>query len=109
MVVFELVRGRKSEGDILVRVWSYGEIWSLEHFLRFAKILFDSEQANYPISMGYKGAALLLSALTELAFGRSVEKVLEDYGLKRKSGPKVHIVEKFEAKPSKPQLGVNGE
>ncbi|MBS7637043.1 hypothetical protein KEJ37_06930 [Candidatus Bathyarchaeota archaeon] len=60
------------------------------------KIIFDSERCNYPISQGKRGPAYLLNAITEIAFGRDIELVLADYQLKRKSGPKVQIVEKLQ-------------
>ena len=95
MVVFEVVRGRKSDGDFLIKIHSYGEVWSLEHVLRLLKIIFDSEKANYPVEKGLRGAAYLLNAITEVAFGRDVELVLRDYQLKRKNGSKVQIVERL--------------
>jgi len=91
MVLFEVVKGRKSDGDFLIKIYSFGEVWSLEHVLRLLKIIFDSEKANYPIEKGLRGAAYLLNAITEIAFGRDVELVLRDYKLKGK-GCKVQIV-----------------
>ena len=95
MVQFVLERGRKSEGDFVIKVYSYGEVWSLEHVLRLLKIIFDSEKCNYPIEKGLRGPVYLLSALMEIAFGRDIELVLKDYQLKRKSGSKVQIIEKL--------------
>ncbi len=95
MVQFIVEKGRKSEGDYIIKVFSYGEVWSLEHVLRLLKIIFDSERANYPIEKGFRGPAYLLNAITQIAFGRDVELVLADYQLKRKSGPKVQIIEKL--------------
>jgi len=98
MVRFEILQGKKSEADYLIKVYSYGEVWSLEHVLRLLKIIFDSEKANYPIEKGKRGPAYLLNAITEIAFGRDIELVLRDYQLKRKSGPKVQIIESLERK-----------
>ncbi|MCS7123934.1 MAG: hypothetical protein NZ932_00740 [Candidatus Bathyarchaeota archaeon] len=97
MVHFVVEKGRKSEGDFVIRVYSYGEVWSLEHVLRLLKIIFDSEKRNYPIEKGFRGSAYLLNAITEIAFGRDVELVLADYRLKRKSGSKVHIIERLDS------------
>jgi hypothetical protein len=102
MVLFEVVKGRKSDGDFLIKIYSYGEVWSLEHVLRLLKIIFDSEKANYPVEKGLRGAAYLLNAITEIAFGRDVELVLRDYQLKRKNGSKVQIIEKLGS--SEPKL-----
>ncbi len=99
MVHFVVEKGKKSEGDYVIKIFSYGEVWSIEHVLRLLKIIFDSERANYPIEKGLKGPSMLLNAITEIAFGRDVEAVLEDYGLKRKSGPKVQIFWKLDSKP----------
>jgi len=98
MVHFVVEKGKKSEGDYVIKIFSYGEVWSIEHVLRLLKIIFDSERANYPIEKGLKGPSMLLNAITEIAFGRDVEAVLEDYGLKRKSGPKVQIFWKLDSK-----------
>jgi hypothetical protein len=98
MVQFVLERGRKSEGDFVIKVYSYGEVWSLEHILRLLKIIFESENANYPLKSGKRGACLLLHAITEIAFGRDIELVLRDYQLKRKSVSKVQIIENLGSK-----------
>jgi len=108
MVQFFVLKGKKSQGDYIIKVVSYNEVWSLEHILRLLKIIFDSEKCNYPIEKGLRGPVYLLNAITEIAFGRDIELVLRDYQLKRKSGSKVQIIEKLdssepsqaEAKPS---------
>ncbi|MCS7114913.1 MAG: hypothetical protein N0A00_05890 [Candidatus Bathyarchaeota archaeon] len=97
MVQFVVEKGRKSEGDFVIKVYSYGEVWSLEHVLRLLKIIFESEKCNYPIEKGFRGSAYLLNAITEIAFGRDVELVLADYQLRRKSGSKVHIIERLDS------------
>ena len=99
MVQFFVLRGKKSAGDYVIKIFSYGEVWSLEHILRLLKIIFDSEKCNYPISEGKRGPAYLLNAITEIAFGRDIELVLRDYQLKRKSGSKVQIIEKLGSEP----------
>ena len=100
MVQFIVMRGKKSEGDYVIKIYSYGEVWSIEHVLRLLKIIFDSEKCNYPISEGKRGPAYLLNAITEIAFGRDIELVLKDYQLKRKSGSRVQIIEEVDSKPS---------
>jgi hypothetical protein len=104
MVQFFVLKGKKSEGDYMIKIYSYGEVWSLEHVLRLLKIIFDNEKANYPIERGLRGAAYLLNAITEVAFGRDVELVLRDYRLKRKNGSKVQIIEKLDS--SEPKVEV---
>ncbi|MEM3000501.1 MAG: hypothetical protein QXX34_08270 [Candidatus Bathyarchaeia archaeon] len=97
MVEFVVEKERKSEGDFVIKVYSYGEVWSLEHILRLLKIIFDSEKCNYPIEKGFRGSAYLLNAITEIAFGRDIELVLADYQLERKSGRRVRIIEKLDS------------
>lgn len=91
MVLFELVRGRKSGRDLIIRVYSYGEVWHLGDVLQFLKIIFDSEKCNYPIEKGFRGQAYFLNAITEVAFGRDLELVLKAYKLPK---GKVQIIEK---------------
>lgn len=93
MVLFVLERGRKSAGDVVVRVYAYGEVFSLAEFLFLAKQIFDSEGSCYPVSRGFVGKAMLLNALNELSHGVCFEKVLERYGLKRK-GKTVNVVDR---------------
>jgi len=99
MVQFFVLKGKKSEGDYIIKVASYNEIWTLEHILRLLKIIFDSEKCNYPIEKGLRGPVYFLNAITEIAFGRDIELVLRDYQLKRKSGSKVQIIEKLGSEP----------
>ena len=95
MPIFEIVKGRKSDGDFIIRVYSYGEVWLVSDILQLLKIIFDSEKANYPIEKGFRGPAYLLNAITEICFGRDLELVLKDYKL---SKPRVQIIEKIEEK-----------
>jgi len=106
VVEFEIIKGRKSDRDFVIRVYSYGEVWTLEHILRFLKIIFDSEKANYPIEKGFRGASLLLSAIIEVAFGRDVELVLRDYKLKNRK--KVKIIDKTVDECKKRENNENG-
>ena len=101
MVLFILENGRKGPNDIIVKVVSYGEVFSLAEFLFLAKQIFDSEASYYPVSEGFIGKAMLLNALNELSHGVSFERVLERYKLKRK-GKSLNIVDKRNPEASKP-------
>ena len=94
MVKFEVVQGRKGPKDKLVKVWSYGEIFTIEDVLRLLKIFFESEDSVYPINEGYQGKAMLLKAIIDVYSGLPIERVLESYKLKRKA-PKTVIIEKL--------------
>ena len=93
MVCLTLVDGRKGVGDTLVLVTAYGEPLSFTELLFLAKHYFDSEASCYPIEEGYRGKAMLMNAINEIACGVPFDKVLEHYGLKRK-GKKLNIVDK---------------
>jgi hypothetical protein len=105
MVLFVLENGRKGPNDVVVRVFAYGEVFSLAEFLFLAKQIFDSEASCYPVSEGFIGKAMLLNALNELSHGVPFEKVLERYGLKRK-GKTVNVVDRRNLEASKPQSTV---
>jgi hypothetical protein len=94
MVKFEIVKGQKGPNDKLVKVWSYGEVFTFEDILRFLKIIFESEDSVYPISEGYQGKAMLLKAIIDVYSGLPIERVLEAYRLNRK-GRKTVVVEKL--------------
>ncbi|MEM2263536.1 MAG: hypothetical protein QW160_04880 [Candidatus Bathyarchaeia archaeon] len=83
MVYFELVKGRKSGNDKLVKVYSYGEVFTVEDLLRLLQVFFESEDSNYPISQGKEGRAMLLKAIIDVYSGIPLEKVLQKYRLKR--------------------------
>ena len=102
MVLFVLENGRKGPKDVVVRVYAYGEVFTLAEFLFLAKQFFDSEASCYPVSEGFIGKAMLLNALNELSHGVPFEKVLERYGLKRK-GKTVNVVDRRNLEASKPQ------
>ena len=93
MPIFEVVKGRKSQGDLVIKVYSYGEVWHLGDILQLLKIIFDSEKCNYPIEKGFRGQAYFLNAIIETAFGRDLELILKDYKLPK---GKVRIIEKIE-------------
>ncbi len=93
MPIFEIIKGRKSEGDLIIKIYSYGEVWYLGDVLRLLKVIFDSEKVNYPIEKGLRGQAYFLNAIIEVAFGRDLKLVLKDYKLPK---GKVQIIEKME-------------
>lgn len=92
MVRFQVVPGRKSPDDKLVRVWSYGEVFSLKDVLRLLQVLFESEDSCYPISEGYQGRAMLLKAIIDVALGIPLERVLNAYKLQRKTCLNLNVV-----------------
>lgn len=86
MVYFEVVKGKKSRNDKLVKVFSYGEIFRVEDLLRLLNFFFESEDSNYPINQGKQGRAMVLKAIIDVYSGIPLERVLETYRLKSKSG-----------------------
>ncbi|MEM3898530.1 MAG: hypothetical protein QXD34_01830 [Candidatus Bathyarchaeia archaeon] len=84
MVYFELIKGRKSGNDKLVKVYSYGEVFTVEDLLRLLQAFFESEDSNYPISRGKEGRAMLLKAIIDVYSGIPLEKIIEKYKLNRK-------------------------
>jgi len=94
MVKFEVVKGRKGENDKVVKVWSYGEVFTFEDILRLLKTMFESEDSVYPINEGYQGKAMLLKAIIDVYTGLPIERVLESYRLNRK-GRKTVVIEKL--------------
>ena len=93
MVLFELVDGRKGEGDTLVLVIAYGEPLSFHELLFILKHYFDSEHSYYPVSNGYLGKGMLLSAINCVAVGVPLETVLRKFKLYRKT-KKLTIIDK---------------
>jgi len=87
---FEVLRGRKSENDKLVKIWSYGEILAFGDLLKLLDYYFKSEDGYYP-KPRYLGSTMLLEAIIEIYSGFSVEQVLEKYKLKRKGSKSVWI------------------
>lgn len=84
MVYFELIKGRKSGNDKLVKVYSYGEVFTVEDLLRLLQAFFESEDANYPINQGKERHAMLLKAIIDVYSGIPLEKIIEKYKLNRK-------------------------
>lgn len=80
----KLSEARKGPDDRLVRVYSYGEVFTLRDVLRLLQILFESEDNIYPINDGYQGRAMLVKAIVDLALGIPLERVLKTYRLERK-------------------------
>ena len=78
----EVVQGKKGPNDKLVKVWSYGEIFTIEDVLRLLKIFFESEDSVYPVNEGYQGRAMLLKAIIDVYSGHKIETVLKRYSLK---------------------------
>jgi len=95
MVQFVLENGKKGPSDTLVKVISYGEVLSFSEILFLLKHYFESEDSYYPISKGFRGKAMLLSAIFEVACGRDLDLVLKDYKLDRKG--KLTILDKRKA------------
>lgn len=93
MVKLEVVKGRKGPNDRLVKVWAFGEVFSIEDLLRLLQIFFDSEDSAYPIKEGKQGRSMLLKAIIDVYSGIPLERVLEAYRLSRKKS-KTIIVEK---------------
>jgi len=96
MVRFEVVRGRKGEGDKLVKVWANGEVLSFRDVLFLLKHYFESEDSYYPISQGFQGRCMLLKAILEVYSGIPLEKVVKDYQLDRKRKSILYIHEVIE-------------
>ena len=84
MVYFEIVNGRKAEGDKLIRIWSNGEVWTLRELLELLNLFFKSEDACYPINRGFQGRSMLLKAIIDVYTGLPIERVLQTYRLNRK-------------------------
>ena len=83
-MIIKVEKGRKSENDLIIRIWAKGEIITLKDILRILNIIFKSEDANYPISKGFEGRAYFLKAIIDVYSGIPLEDVLEKYELKRK-------------------------
>lgn len=94
---FVVKRGSKSGGDLVICVYSDGEVLMISDLLRVLKLIFESENANYPLERGSRGACFLLNAIVEVAFGRDLNRVLRDYRLNHSNSEWV-----FEVEPSKP-------
>lgn len=93
MVLLTLVDGQKGPKDILVLLHAYGEPLTFAEWLFIGKCYLDSEASYYPIKEGYRGNAMLLNALIEVAFGVDFDNVLKRYKLKRR-GKSLKIIDK---------------
>jgi len=93
MVLFQLVDGRKGPNDVLVLVTAYGEPLSFHELLFILKHYFDSEHSYYPVSDGYLGKGMLLSAINCVAVGVPLDTVLKKFKLDRKT-KKLNIIDK---------------
>ena len=93
MVLFQLVDGRKGPSDVLVLVTAYGEPLSFHELLFILKHYFDSEHSYYPVSNGYLGKGMLLSAINCVAVGVPLDTVLKKFKLDRKT-KKLNIIDK---------------
>lgn len=85
MVLLKLVEGRKGPYDVVVLVTAYDEPLSFHELLFILKHYFDSEHSYYPVSEGYLGKGMLLSAINCVAVGVPLETVLRKFKLDRKS------------------------
>jgi hypothetical protein len=93
MVLLTLVDGKKGPEDIVVKVTAYNEVLTFAEWLFIGKCYLDSEASYYPIKEGYRGNAMLLNALIEVAFGVDFDSVLKRYKLKRK-GKALKVIDK---------------
>ena len=91
---FVIERGSKGPEDRIVRIWSYGEVITLEDILRILDIIFRSEDSYYP-KPKFEGSCMLMKAILEVYSGFPVEQVLHKYKLDRKN-KKTTIIEKLE-------------
>ena len=84
MVHFEVVRGRKSRNDRVVKVWSNGEVFTIRELLELLKLYFESEDDCYPISRGFQGRSMLLKAIIDVYSGIPLPRVLKAYKLNKR-------------------------
>ena len=84
-MIIKVEKGRKSENDLIIRIWAKGEIITIKDILRILDIIFKSEDANYPISKGFEGRAYFLKAIIDLACGVPLNQILKKYYVKKKN------------------------
>lgn len=108
MVLFELVDGKKGSGDTLVLIHAYGEPLSFHELLFILKHYFDSEHHYYPVSEGYLGKGMLLSAICSVAVGVPLDTVLRKFKLYRKT-KKLNIIDKRKIKDAVLESVINNE
>ena len=97
-------RGKKAEGDRVIRLTAYNEKISLAEILQILDIIFKAEDECYP-KPKYQGSFMLMSAILKLYSGFPLERILKDYRLERKASKTV-IIEKLDS--SEPQAEVLG-
>ena len=85
MVEFQLVKGRKSPNDIMIKTWSYGEVLSFQDLLFLLDHVFKNEDELYPINRGYRGKCYFLEAILEVYSGVPYNDVLKRYQLDKKT------------------------
>ena len=93
MVLFKLVDGHKGPNDVLVLVTAYSEPLSFHELLFILQHYFDSEHSYYPVSEGYLGKGMLLSAINCVAVGVPLDTVLKKFKLYRKT-KKLIVIDK---------------
>jgi len=93
VVLFTLVDGKKGPNDVLVLVTAYNEPLSFYELLFILKHYFDSEHSYYPVSEGYLGKGMLLSAVNCVAVGVPLDTILRKFQLDQK-GKKLNIKDK---------------
>ena len=93
MVLFTLVDGKKGPNDVLVLVTAYNEPLSFHELLFILKHYFDSEHNYYPVSEGYLGKGMLLSAVNCVAVGVPLDTILRKFQLDQR-GRKLNIKDK---------------
>ena len=97
MVRLELVPGRKGPNDVLVKVFSYGEILSFSDVLFILDKYFRSEEDYYP-KPRYQGSTMLMKAIIEIYSGLPFDDVLKRYQLDRKT-KKPLVTERLGSQP----------
>ena len=93
-------RGRKAEGDRVIRLTAYNEKLTLAEILQILDVIFRAEEECYPKPQ-YQGSCMLMKAILEIYSGIPLEKVLANYGLTRKSSKTV-VIEKLDSSEAKP-------
>jgi hypothetical protein len=87
-------KGRKAEGDRVIRLTAYNEKVSLAEILQILDIIFRAENECYPKPQ-FQGSFMLMSAILKLYSGFPLEQVLKDYRLERKASKTV-VIESLE-------------
>lgn len=80
---FVVERGSKGPEDKIIKVWSYGDVLTLEDILRSLDIIFRSEDSYYP-KPKCMGSTMLMEAILEIYSNFPIEQVLRKFLLARK-------------------------